>query len=487
MTETSTFDWKLDSTYSSLPASFYKPIKPSSVSEPSLVIWNERLANDLGISSYFKDPTSIIQFFSGNWIPEQITPIAQAYAGHQFGNFTMLGDGRAILLGEHVNSKGDRFDIQLKGSGRTPFSRGGDGRATLSSMLREYLISEAMFALNIPTTRSLAVLNTGEIVRRADENPGGILTRVAKSHVRVGTFEYTYHFLDLPELEQLTLYTIRRHFPHIEGSTNPYLDLLEAVMEGQIDLILHWLRVGFIHGVMNTDNTSIACETIDYGPCAFMNSYDPNTVFSSIDVNGRYSYGNQPAIIHWNLSCFANTLLPLIDKDQNVAIDKAKSTLDRFPEIFHTKYWEMLGNKIGFLSVDPSDKPLIQDLLNWMKENAADYTNTFLQIELESESAPSLYNDPQFLKWKENWKTLIQKKGYKEEDVKTRMRSTNPFVIPRNFKVESALQTACVGDMTEFHSLLKKLNDPYLRESQIPFYDEADPNVEESYQTFCGT
>lgn len=482
-----TFSLNLETSYTNLPESFYKPCLPTPVASPDLILWNENLANELGISYSIPDLQSITNLFSGNIIPQGMTPIAQAYAGHQFGNFTMLGDGRAILLGELALPQGGKVDIQLKGSGRTPYSRNGDGRATLSSMLREYLISEAMFNLGIPTTRSLAVTKTGEAVRRELVHEGAILTRIAKSHIRFGTFEYTYHFLDTEELDKLAQYTIDRHFPEIAASENPYLSLFESVMNRQIDLIVDWMRVGFIHGVMNTDNSSVACETIDYGPCAFMNSYDPSTVFSSIDANGRYSFGNQPGIIHWNLACFANTLLPLIDSDESVSIEKARVKLDLFPNRFESRYWKMLGNKIGFSEVDENDKTLISSLLNWMKKAKADYTNTFLQIEYASEDAPAIYQEVEFVEWKQRWSDRIVAKNLDRESVLSLMQKTNPFVIPRNARVESVLQSARLGEMEPFKELVKILASPYARLDKIPFPEEESPESDSIYQTFCGT
>lgn len=486
MKETS-FSLNLESSYANLPGSFFKHTKPTPVASPEIILWNENLARELGISQVSLDLQSLTNLLSGNFIPPDMNPLAQAYAGHQFGNFTMLGDGRAILLGELPLSEGGIVDIQLKGSGRTPYSRNGDGRATLSSMLREYIISEAMYNLGIPTTRSLAVTKTGEAVRRELVHEGAILTRIAKSHIRVGTYEYTYHFLDTPELETLAKYTIQRHFPELKNNENPYLSLLETVMDQQIDLIVNWMRVGFIHGVMNTDNSSIACETIDYGPCAFMNSYDPATVFSSIDTNGRYSFGNQPGIIHWNLACFANTLLPLIDTEESVGIEKARAILDLFPNRFESKYWKMLGNKIGFTEIDETDKILISSLLNWMKKVKADYTNTFLQIESATEEAPAIYKDIEFIDWKERWNEKILSKNLDRKSVLGLMQKTNPFVIPRNAKVESVLQSARLGEMEPLITFLKTLAFPYARMDQIPFDEEETPESDSIYQTFCGT
>lgn len=487
MTNTKLYPWKLNSTYSSLPESFFKPVKPTPTKNPSLVVWNESLAEELGISDFFTDPIDILSLFSGNTVPETFTTLAQAYAGHQFGNFTMLGDGRAILLGEHKTQNSQVYDIQLKGSGKTPFSRGGDGRATLSAMLREYIISESMFALGIPTTRSLAVLKTGETVYREEASEGAILTRVAKSHIRVGTFEYAYHFLETEDLQKLVDYTLERHYPEIKNKTNKALSLLEEIMNGQIDLLVHWMRVGFIHGVMNTDNTSLACETIDYGPCAFMNVYDPATVFSSIDVNGRYAYGNQPGIIHWNLACFANTLLPLVDQNEKIAIEKVREILDLFPSIFEKKYWNMLGNKIGFEITDEEDQELIKDLLRWMKTNNADYTNTFLSLEPNLKIPNEIYKSESFVIWKKKWAEKRQSKGITIDQSEKLLKETNPFLIPRNHKVELALKEAKEGNFGEMTNLLKKLKNPYERNLSIDLNLELPNKSEDNYKTFCGT
>jgi uncharacterized protein YdiU (UPF0061 family) len=327
-------NWQIENTYAKLPAAFFTLQQPVPVAKPAIVFFNERLANDLGLGFLNEEEENIAGYFSGNKIPEGAQPLAQAYAGHQFGHFTMLGDGRAILLGEQIDPRGKRFDIQLKGSGQTPYSRRGDGRATLYSMLREYLISESMYHLGIPTTRSLSVVSTGEKVYREEVHNGAVLTRTANSHIRVGTFEYARRFCSAEDLRALTNYTIQRHYPEITDTDNPALELLKAVMHKQIDLMVNWMRVGFIHGVMNTDNMSIAGETIDYGPCAFMNAYNPRTVFSSIDTRGRYAFGNQPYIAQWNLTVFASALLPIISENQQKAVDLVKEVIEGFKEKF---------------------------------------------------------------------------------------------------------------------------------------------------------
>ncbi|MCU0823394.1 MAG: YdiU family protein [Leptospira sp.] len=480
----------LERTYTTLPESLFKFVNPTAVRSPEVFLWNESLAKELHIADLFPE-SERSHLLSGNKILPETKPFAQAYAGHQFGNFTMLGDGRAIHLGEFLSKNNQRWDIQLKGSGRTPFSRGGDGRATISSMLREYLISEAMNALGIPSTRSLSVVKTGEAVRREEIQDGGILTRIAKSHIRIGTFEYTYHFLGLEELSLLTQYTIERHYPDLLGEENQPLKLLERVMNGQIDLIVDWMRVGFIHGVMNTDNSSIACETIDYGPCAFMNAYDPRTVFSSIDTNGRYAYGNQPGIIHWNLACFANTLLPLIDKDENTSIQKARELLDEFPKRFEEKYWNMLGEKFGFTNITLEEKPFVENFLRWMRDTKADYTNSFLvlesDMEIDSNTLPNIYLSPEFQNLRIEWKSLLKKRELSPNEAKIIMLQKNPFVIPRNQKVESVLSEASHGNLNPFLDFLMELQSPYKRKDTIPFSDAPTLSEEETYQTFCGT
>ncbi|MCZ8344147.1 MAG: YdiU family protein [Leptospira sp.] len=480
----------LERTYTLLPESLYKFVNPTAVRSPELILWNESLSKELDIVELFPE-SERSSYLCGNKILADSKPFAQAYAGHQFGNFTMLGDGRAIHLGELLSTNNQRWDIQLKGSGRTPFSRGGDGRATISSMLREYLISEAMHSLGIPSTRSLSVVKTGEKVRREQIQDGGILTRIAKSHIRIGTFEYTYHFLNLEELSALTQYTIERHYPELLDAENQPLALLEKVMDGQIDLIVDWMRVGFIHGVMNTDNSSIACETIDYGPCAFMNAYDPKTVFSSIDTNGRYAYGNQPGIIHWNLACFANTLLPLIDKDENTSIQKARKLLDEFPKRFEYKYWQMLGEKFGLTNLNAEEKSFVENFLRWMRDSKADYTNSFLVLErdmdIETNTLPVIYLSPEFQNLKIEWKSLLKKRGLLVNEVKEIMFQKNPFVIPRNQKVEFVLSEASQGNLSPFLDFLSELKSPYQRKDKIPFADAPTLSEEETYQTFCGT
>jgi serine/tyrosine/threonine adenylyltransferase len=481
-------NWNFDNSYLKLPEKLYYLQSPDKVPKPEIFLFNEKLADDLGLESSSYSVKDITEQLSGNLIPQYTTPFAQAYAGHQFGHFTMLGDGRAIVLGEHVTSDGRRFDIQLKGSGKTPFSRRGDGKATLISMLREYLISHAMHNLGIPTSRSLAVVKTGELVYREDEHLGAVLTRVSSSHIRVGTFEYVRQFLSKEELEQFTNYVIDRHYPHLVDAQNPALSLLEAVMERQIELVVHWMRVGFIHGVMNTDNTSITGETFDYGPCAFMNEYSPKTVFSSIDTGGRYAYGNQPSILQWNLSILAGALLPLIDENQDEAIKKAQELINRFPNLYFQKWYKMMFNKLGILNPNDKDRSLVDDLVALMEEQKLDYTNTFLYLTHNSATDCSIYQEANFVSWFNQWIERV----YQHEELPLEsfvlMERNNPAYIPRNHLVEEALQAAAFNDdLAPFERLLKVLKSPYTVTSGYQAYQAPPKNGNVGHQTFCGT
>ncbi|MDC1155849.1 YdiU family protein [Candidatus Pelagibacter sp.] len=480
-----TIGWHFDNTYSKLSNTFKENIKPTPVHEPELVILNNKLAEDLSLDFSKIDKISLDQLFSGNSLPEGANPIAQAYAGHQFGHFTMLGDGRAVLLGEHLVDQKDRFDIQFKGSGRTSFSRGGDGRAALGPMLREYIMSEAINALKIPTTRSLAVAKTGEKVVRENLLPGAILTRVASSHIRVGTFQYIAAKQNIDDLNILVDYTINRHYPEIKLSKNKALDLLNLVMEKQCQLVVDWMRVGFIHGVMNTDNTAISGETIDYGPCAFMDYYSPKTVFSSIDKLGRYSFANQAPIIKWNLSRFAECLIPLIDKNKDVAIKIATEIIDNFEKIYEVKWLNMMRDKLGLFGEDTNDRELINNLLSWMENNKADYTNTFCYLMNVRVNNSKIYSDKGFINWLDIWKkrSLINN-GSKEKQLDI-MQNVNPLVIPRNHKVEEALTAANNDDLKVMNKLLSILDKPYGNQKGIEEYQS--PSGNKDYQTFCGT
>jgi serine/tyrosine/threonine adenylyltransferase len=480
-----TVGWHFDNTYSKLSKTFREKIKPTPVHDPNLVILNKKLAEDLNLDFSKINNKDLAKLFSGNTLPDDTNTIAQAYAGHQFGHFTMLGDGRAVLLGEHIINNNNRFDIQFKGSGRTSFSRSGDGRAVLGPMLREYIISEAINALNIPTTRSLAVVSTGEKVVRENLLPGAILTRVASSHIRVGTFQYIAAKQNLDELNTLVDYTINRHYTEIKSSKNKALDLLNLVMQKQCHLVVNWMRVGFIHGVMNTDNMAISGETIDYGPCAFMDAYDPRTVFSSIDKFGRYAFSNQPPITKWNLARFAECLIPLINKDENKSIKIASEVIDNFQNIYEKKWLNMMRDKLGMLGEDQNDKKLINDLLNWMEQNKADYTNTFCNLMNINVDDNKIYKDQSFISWRNTWKkrTLINN-DLKDKSLEL-MKNTNPVVIPRNHKVEEALTAANENNIEVMNELLNILSKPYDNQKNIENYQS--PSTDKKYKTFCGT
>ena len=480
-----TIGWHFDNTYSKLSNTFKEHIKPTPVHDPELVILNEKLAKDLKLDFSKINKKELAKLFSGNSLPDGSNTIAQAYAGHQFGHFTMLGDGRAVLIGEHLVNKNFRFDIQFKGSGRTSFSRNGDGRAVLGPMLREYIISEGINSLKIPTTRSLAVVKTGEKVVRENLLPGAILTRVASSHIRVGTFQYIAAKQNIDDLKILMNYTIDRHYPEIKTSKNKALDLLNLVMEKQCQLVVNWMRVGFIHGVMNTDNMAISGETIDYGPCAFMDHYDPKTVFSSIDSHGRYSFANQPPITKWNLARFAECLIPLIDKDQDEAIKIATETINNFEKIYEVKWLNMMRDKLGLFGEDKNDKILIEDLLNWMEKNKADYTNTFCNLMNIKTSNNEIYNNKDYINWTNKWqKRILLNNSSKDKSLKL-MKNSNPVVIPRNHKVEEALKEANENNLEVMNKLLSILTKSY--EDQKNIEDFQSPSNTKEYQTFCGT
>jgi len=482
-------------TYAGLSSRFYARVAPSPVRNPRLVVFNARLANELGV-----DPGALERqaatWFSGNQTPAGADPIALAYAGHQFGGFVpQLGDGRAILLGELVGRDGVRRDIQLKGSGRTPFSRNGDGRAALGPMLREYLISEAMHALGVPTTRSLAVVTTGEQVVREDLLPGAVLTRVAASHIRVGTFEYFAARNDHDAIRQLLDYVISRHYPEARDADVPVLAVLEAVAQRQAALIADWISVGFIHGVMNTDNMAISGETIDYGPCAFMDHYDANTVFSSIDHGGRYAYGNQPAIAQWNLARFAETLLPLIDADAEKAVELATEVVRGFMPGFDAQFLARMRRKIGLSTEHESDVELIRALFATMQSAGADFTLTFRRL---AECAESRANDasmrelfapsPGVEDWLRRWRERLASEPQGAAERRANMRRVNPAFIPRNHRVEAALEAASVhGDFEPFHRLLGLLAHPFDDQAGYGEFEQPPSPGERVRQTFCGT
>lgn len=480
--------FNLENTYASLPEKFFTKQNPSHVPSPKLIKLNYSLIESLGLNANVLESAEGADIFAGNKIPEGAKPIAQAYAGHQFGHFTMLGDGRAVLLGEHITPEGERVDIQLKGSGRTPYSRGGDGKASLGPMLREYIISEAMNALGIPTTRSLAVVTTGESIIRETRLPGAILTRVASSHIRVGTFQYASEWGKVEELRELADYTLKRHFKEGENKENPYLFLLQEVIKRQAELIAKWQLVGFIHGVMNTDNMTISGETIDYGPCAFMDTYDPATVFSSIDIQGRYAYGNQPGIGGWNLARFAETLLPLLHINQDEALKMAQDAVSNFAKLYKDKWISGMRAKLGIFNEEAEDEELIENLLNIMKEYGADYTNTFRDLTFDKIESTELSGNDEFNKWYELWQARLERQEESKDDSKELMKNNNPAVIPRNHRVEEAIDAAVKdGDYSVMDRLLDALSKPYAHSKEQEYYSILPEPSNCKYKTYCGT
>jgi uncharacterized protein YdiU (UPF0061 family) len=467
-----------DNSYARLPGTMHVGVAPTRVEAPGLIKVNTALAYELGI-----DPARLTADMAvGNALPAGATPIAQAYAGHQFGNFVpQLGDGRAILMGEVLDRTGKRRDIQLKGAGPTPFSRRGDGRAALGPVLREYLVSEAMHALGIPTTRALMAATTGEKVYRETVLPGAVLTRVAASHIRVGTFQFFAVRRDLESLSALIDHVIARHYPHLAGEENHALALLDAVIEAQASLVARWVQVGFIHGVMNTDNTSISGETIDYGPCAFMDSYDPATVFSSIDEYGRYAYANQPPIAQWNLARFAETLLPFLHENREEAVRIATGRIEGFPAIYGAHWLAGFRRKIGLISVEESDVELIQALLDAMQASRADFTMTFRRLSNGEE--PAAVAD-----WLPAWRQRLARDPQGSGDRMTLMRATNPAYSPRNHHVEEMIQAAVEHqNYAPFEDMLRVLMNPFEEQPGADIYAEPPGDTKKVYRTFCGT
>ncbi len=497
LTESTIDGFNFDNSYLQLPPIFYQKQQPSPVKNPKLLVFNVSLAKALGLNCGLDNKAidnetiekQAAQFLAGNALLNGSQPIAQAYAGHQFGHFNRLGDGRAILLGEHITPKNERLDIQLKGAGRTPYSRSGDGRAALGPMLREYIMSEAMHALGIASTRSLAVSTTGEMVYRDAAYPGAVLTRVAASHIRVGTFQFAAANQNQQELQALTNYTINRHFPEVADAQNPTIELLKKVIDLQASLIAKWMQVGFIHGVMNTDNMSICGETIDYGPCAFMNSYHPETVFSSIDSNGRYAYGNQPNIAHWNLIRLAESLLPLIDDDEEQAVALVTECLQAFPHQFFAYWLAGMRKKLGIFNQEEDDTKLIEDLLMHMQKTKADFTNTFRSLSDTALQSSALYQDAGFKNWQSQWQARLTRQNENFADSVQLMQLANPKVIARNHLVEEALSAAVDGnDMTLFNRLLAAISNPFADLEHARKYTQApEPSVDAQYKTFCGT
>lgn len=489
-----TAGWKFDNSYAELPDIFYSRIDLNPVRPPKLAVLNEALAGELGLNAEALRSEENVAVFAGNRVPEGTFPLAQAYAGHQFGHFTMLGDGRALLVGEQIAPSGKRWDVQLKGSGRTPYSRGGDGRAALGPMLREYIISKAMHALGIPTTRCLAVVTTGEPVYRETELPGAIMTRIAASHLRVGTFQYAANFGNEEELRALADYTIKRHYPEASEVENPYLALLQAVIGCQASLIAGWQLIGFIHGVMNTDNMAISGETIDYGPCAFMDVYDPATVFSSIDTGGRYAYGNQPYIGLWNLTRFAESLLPLLHENEDEAVKLAEGALSEYTDLFQSRWLAGMRAKLGLFggeaqeAQEAQDEALIKDLLGLMHEHRADYTNTFLALTFDRQDDSALFGAPEFAQWRERWRERLGRQPESKEESHELMRRSNPALIPRNHRVEEALEAAVErGDYSVMERFLGALANPFAHAPEQAEYAAPPAPAACPYRTFCGT
>ena len=475
----------LEYTYLSLPDKFYELVSPSQFKNAEAIIINEALLRELGLK--FKNPKELISYLQESVSEVNTSTFAQAYAGHQFGYFTKLGDGRAIILGEYKSPLKKRLDIQLKGGGKTKYSRGGDGKATLKAVLREYLMSEAIHHLKIPTSRSLLVAKTGEWVHRETKQEGAILARLMKSHIRIGTFEYARHFGSTKDLQALTDYTIHRSYPEIEHEENPTLVFLKKVMSVQIDLVVNWMRVGFIHGVMNTDNVSISGETFDYGPCAFMNSYHPDTVYSSIDTDGRYAFANQPKIIKWNIARFAEAMLPILHTEPKKALKLAQTCIDDFDTIWSEKYYQMMLHKLGIENGSTDLYPLVDELIALMQTLKLDYTNTFIGLSEEGILGDSPMSGDEFKPWLVKWKNTINKSVGLDKARKI-MSAYNPAFIPRNHLVEEALDDAVKGNFIPFEKLLEVVKNSYLfEESLIHFTSPPSHVFERNYATYCGT
>ena len=483
-----------DNSYQNLPQEFFERINPVPVKDPKIIIFNTDLGKTLGIDPKMSEK-DLAKIFSGNEVPEGSSPIALAYAGHQFGQFVhQLGDGRAILLGELSTPDQERYDIQLKGSGQTKFSRQGDGRAPIGPIIREYVISESMNAMGIPSTRSLAAISSGEQVFRETLLPGGVLTRIAKSHIRVGTFEYFAAQKNTDHLKTLADYTINRHFPVLKEANNSYISLLQTVSDLQIELISKWMGIGFIHGVMNTDNTSIVGETIDYGPCAFMDEYNPGTVFSSIDTHGRYAFGNQPLIAQWNMACFANTLLPLIDENSEKAVTKAQEVINDFPKKMNEAVMVVMCKKIGLDSSEKNSQELVKNFLNIMLDNKSDYTLSFrylgesLKGKNEDLLKAQFQEHDRLSDWLLKWTKTLKSKNLNKKDVINMMDKTNPFFIPRNHLLEKIIDAATKNnDFSQMKILLKVFSNPYKEQPENETYSKPPKPNEIVKQTFCGT
>ena len=485
-----------DNSYARLPDRFFARLAPTPVPAPRLIALNHALARHLGLDPETLSSPEGVEILAGNRVPKGAEPLAMAYAGHQFGAWVpQLGDGRAILLGELIGQDGIRRDMQLKGAGRTPFSRMGDGRAVLGPVLREYIVSEAMAALGIPTTRALAAVTTGEKIMRETPLPGAVLTRIAQSHVRVGTFQFFAARGDEEALRLLADHVIARHYPAATEVERPYRALLDAVIDRQADLVARWLLIGFIHGVMNTDNMSIAGETIDYGPCAFMDTYHPETVYSSIDRMGRYAYANQPHMAQWNLTCLAQALLPLLDGDEEVAVKQAREAVGAFPDRFEAAWLAGMRRKLGFRETREGDRALAQDLLNIMAENRADFTLTFRRLCNLAGTGPEAgdpiqnrFDDPAaFDSWAGRWRQRLAEEQWDDAARGAAMRAVNPAFIPRNHLVEEAIKAAHDGNLTPFVDLMTVLSRPYADQPAFARYANPPRPDQVVHQTFCGT
>lgn len=476
------FGWNFDNSYACLPKAFHHRVNPTPVADPKIILLNRPLAQSLGLDDAALARAEAATYFTGNQIFPGSEPIAQAYAGHQYGNLARLGDGRAILLGEHRTPAGQRFDIQLKGAGPTAYSRRGDGRAALGPMLREYLISEAMHALGIPTTRSLAVACSGEPVFREEPLPGAILTRVAASHIRVGTFEYFAAIGDFDNLRILANHTLHRHFPNAAQAQAPLFAMLEEVIERQALLVSQWMSVGFVHGVMNTDNMAVSGETIDYGPCAFIDAYNPSSVFSSIDHHGRYAFGQQPGIAAWNLARFAEALLPILHPEPDAALTQANAALDTFSQRYQHHWLAALRAKLGLFTAEPEDAALGEELLGLMHQTQADYTHTFRNL-----GPSSIPGNAQFASWHRRWTERLSRQPQPEMEVRRLMNNNNPAVIPRNHAVEAALTAAASNEFTPLERMLAALARPYEEGDQPDELLNHPPPGTPACRTFCGT
>ncbi len=483
-----------DDSYRRSLEGFYVPWKAEEVPSPKLLVLNHQLAEELGLDANALKSATGVAIFSGNVAPAGSSPLAQVYAGHQFGGFSpQLGDGRALLLGEVIDSRGRRRDIQLKGSGRTPFSRGGDGKAAIGPVLREYLISEAMHALGIPTTRSLAAVSTGEFVQRETSLPGAVLTRIAASHIRVGTFQFFAARGETDKVRKLADYAIGRHYPDIQGAKNPYLAFFRTVMEAQAALVARWMHVGFIHGVMNTDNMTISGETIDYGPCAFLDAYAPDTVFSSIDTQGRYAYANQPVIAQWNLTRLAETLVARVHPDENQSRRLLTNEINKFPSLYLRHWLAGMRAKIGLMNEEDDDLDLFNGLFSAMEGQDVDYTLFFRDLSQAAvgndAAVRALFNDPAALDpWANRWHARLKREPLAPEARARAMNQVNPIYIPRNHKVEEALNAAVQQqDLTRFTALLDVLGRPFDEIAGKEKFARPAPADSDPYQTFCGT